>query len=122
MYSLKIITFCNLVRKKMDFEKRNRDRNKRLPSKKSIHTIIEISKKINELLGQMEYSNNKMLLTKEHIKHNLIQLINYAEYQSKIKTENINKSTEVRNLELNTNCLHNYSIDNRGKLIANYAR
>jgi len=78
---------------------------------------IEISKKINELLEQMEYDNNKMLLTKEHIKHNLIQLINYADYQSKIKTEKIKKSTETQNLELYTNFSHNYYIDNRGRLI-----
>lgn len=41
----------------------------------SISTILEISKKVEELLDNMDYSNSKMLITREHIKHNLAQLI-----------------------------------------------
>jgi len=41
----------------------------------SISTILEISKKVEELLDDMEYSNSEMLVTREHIKHNLSQLI-----------------------------------------------
>jgi len=41
----------------------------------SISTILEISKKVEELLDNMEYCNSDMLITREHIKHNLAQLI-----------------------------------------------
>ncbi|MCF6270719.1 MAG: hypothetical protein L3J41_13475 [Melioribacteraceae bacterium] len=106
----------------MDFEKRSNENKKGLPSKRSIRTVIEISKKINELLEQMEYDNNELLLTKEHIKHNLIQLINYADYQSIIKTKKVKKNRETRSLELYSHFSHNYYIDNRGRLITNYSK
>jgi len=106
----------------MDFEKRNSERKNRLSSRKSIHTVIEISKKINEMLEQMEYDNNEMLLTKEHIKHNLTKLINYADYQSKLKTKKIKESTKARSLGLYTNFSNNYYIDNRGRLITTYSK
>ena len=106
----------------MDFEKRHSQREKRLSSKRSIHTVIEISKKINELLEQMEYNNSDMLLTKEHIKHNLNKLINYEDNQSKLKTEKIKESTKARSLGLYTNFSNNYYIDNRGRLITTYSK
>lgn len=106
----------------MDFEKRNSPREKRLSSKRSIHTVIEISKKINELLEQMEYNNSDMLLTKEHIKHNLNKLINYEDNQSQLKPEKIRASTKARSLGLFTNFSNNYYIDNRGRLITTYSK
>ncbi len=105
----------------MDYRKRDSENKKRLPSKRSICTVIEISKKINELLEQMEYKNNELLLTKEHIKQNLIELINYADYQQIIKADKIKKSTATQNLRLISSFSHNYYIDNRGRLITNYS-
>ena len=52
----------------MDFENRNSEKRKRISSPRSIRTIIEISKKVNELLEKLGYSDNEMMLTKEHIK------------------------------------------------------
>ncbi len=47
--------------------------------------IVMISQKIQELLDQMEYGNNEMLLTKEHIKYNLSQLIMSANNQTELE-------------------------------------
>ena len=122
IYNLKINYILNKAWEKMDFEKRHSQREKRLSSKRSIHTVIEISKKINELLEQMEYNNSDMLLTKEHIKHNLNKLINYEDNQSKLKTEKIKESTKAQSLGLYTNFSNNYYIDNRGRLITTYSK
>lgn len=51
---------------------------------KSISTVVEISKKITELLEQNNYNNKDMLITKEHIKHNLAQLIVSSNIKSSI--------------------------------------
>jgi len=91
---------------------------KKLPAKLSIHTVIEVSKKINELLEQMEYDNKEMLLTKEHIRHNLIKLINYANYHD----SSVENKTEIRNPEYYKKFSHNYFVDNRGVLITNYIK
>jgi len=103
----------------MNFEKRNIDKRKRLPTKRSILTVIEISKKINELLEQTEYNNSDMLLTKEHIKYNLSQLIKHSNFQGKIKSKMREKNVGSKP---NAHFSQNYYIDNRGRLITTFIR
>ena len=67
-------------------------------------SVVEISKKITELLDNVEYNNKDMLLTKEHIKSNLAQLIN----SSNRKFRKIEKR--------NRNYTNKFSVDSRGKL------
>jgi hypothetical protein len=75
-------------------------------------TIVEISQKIQELLDQMEYSNNEMLLTKEHIKYNLNQLITSANNKNEL---------ECAKKEDNYIFAHNFLVDKRGKIKANFS-
>jgi len=74
--------------------------------------IVEISIKIKELLDQMEYKNTEMLLTKEHIKHNLSELILSANSQSDY---NFGKKDE------NYIFANNFLVDHRGKIKVNFS-
>ncbi len=75
-------------------------------------TVIEISQKIKELLDQMEYSNNDMLLTKEHIKYNLSQLIQSTINQSRF---------ELGKKDENYVFSNNFLVDNRDKIKVNFS-
>ncbi len=65
--------------------------------------VVAISKKITELLDSVEYNNKEMILTKEHIKHNLSKII---------------KSSNNRfgKIEKRQNHLKRFLVDERGKL------
>ncbi len=65
--------------------------------------VVAISKKITELLDSVEYNNKEMILTKEHIKHNLSKII---------------KSSNNRfgKIEKRQNHLKKILVDERGKL------
>jgi len=83
-------------------------------SKKSILTVIEISQKITELLDTMEYSNNEMIITKEHIKYSLNQLIRSSAPREK------NVKSRITSQRNRHQFLNSFSVDNRGKLKAGY--
>ena len=87
----------------MDFDKSR--------NSSSMVTVVEISKKITELLDSMEYSNTEMLITKEHIKHNLNQLIRYS----------TSKQNNIRNRIFTNKSNQNFSVDYRGKLKADFS-
>jgi len=77
----------------MDFDKSG--------NSSSMVTVVEISKKVAELLDSMEYSNTKMLITKEHIKYNLNQLIRSS----------TNNQNDIRNRMNSNDVNHNFSVD-----------
>lgn len=88
-------------------------------SNRSISTIVEISEKVTELLDNMEYSNTEMLITREHIKYNLAQLILSSNAQLNRTDSNL-----IRNIGLKRRRKYNFSsssifVDNRGKLNIN---
>jgi gas vesicle protein len=64
----------------------------KLSSNISVSTIVEISKKVTELLDNVEYDNKVMLITKEHIKSNLAQLISTTDNELKFKLKNPERS------------------------------
>ncbi len=66
-------------------------------------SVVEISKKITELLDTADYSNDNMLLTKEHIKYNLAKLINSS-------------NSQFRKIEKQRKQNNRFSVDERGKL------
>ena len=99
----------------MDFENRNIKRRKRTSSPRSINTIIEISKKVNELIEKLGYSNNEMLLTKARIKNNIAQLINS-------NNPIILNDAKVEEKKSNTKVFCNYHVDERGRLITSYSK
>ena len=75
-------------------------------------TVVEISQKIQDLLEQMEYGNHEMLLTKEHIKYNISQLIKSASNQTDL---------EFGKKEENIIFSNNFIVDNRGKIKINFS-
>ena len=107
--------FCNIIGVQMDFEGRNVRKRKRATSPKSINTVIEISKKVNELIEKLGYSNNEMLLTKAHIKNNIMQLINS---NSSNNLEKVNRGKTKSSSKISCN----YHVDIRGRLITNYSK
>ncbi len=66
-------------------------------------SVVAISKKITELLDSVEYNNTEMILTKEHIKHNLSKII---------KSSN----NRVGKIEKRQTHLKRFLVDERGKL------
>ena len=66
-------------------------------------SVVEISKKITELLDNADYSNNDLLLTKEHIKYNLARLITSS-------------NSQFRKIKKQRKQINKFSVDERGKL------
>ncbi len=66
-------------------------------------SVVEISKKVTELLDNMDYSNKDMLLTKEHIKYNLARLISSS-------------NSKFRKIKRRQKQINRFSVDERGKL------
>ena len=66
-------------------------------------SVVEISKKVTELLDNMDYSNKDMLLTKEHIKYNLVRLITSS-------------NNQFRKIKRRQKQINRFSVDERGKL------
>ncbi|MDA3781321.1 MAG: hypothetical protein PF487_14005 [Bacteroidales bacterium] len=94
----------------------------KLSSNISVSTIVEISKKVTELLDNVEYDNKVMLITKEHIKSNLAQLISTTDNELKFKLKNPERSnSNPRNRKSRFKSSKNFSIDNRGKLTTNFS-
>ena len=92
------------------------DKGNNLYSNPPMLTAIEISEKINELLDKMEYNNSEMLLTKEHIKSNLTQLINLSKNRFGSLQSNRNRKQKIRSSFSNK-----FFVDNRGKLKADFS-
>jgi uncharacterized protein YwgA len=107
--------FCNIIGVQMDFESRNFERKKRISSPKSINTVIEISKKVNELIEKLGYNNEDLLLTKAHIKNNIMQLINSNNSNNLEKVSYAKKKCSSK-----ISC--NYHVDIRGRLITSYSK
>jgi|GEM_PF-3267944 len=83
-----------------------------------ISTILEISQKVTELLDAMEYSNKQMLITREHIKYNLAQLIKTSSTQLSCNSvKRLNSSRRAKNY----NSPNNMFVDNRGNLKFNFS-
>lgn len=61
----------------------------------SMPTVIEISKKITELLDQNSYDGKYMFITKEHIKQNLAELIRSGIHYPR-KTKEIKYSDRLK--------------------------
>ncbi|MBU0473033.1 MAG: hypothetical protein KKF62_02590 [Bacteroidetes bacterium] len=81
-------------------------------SNRSISTIVQISEKVTELLDNMEYSNNEMIITREHIKYNLAQLI----LTSNAQLNNTDKNYTTKQRRKYNFSSSNIFADNRGKI------
>lgn len=81
----------------------------------SMKTVVDISKKITELLDTMELANSEMLITKTHIKHNLNQLIRSSLNSTKNISEKILIEKESNKFS------NNLSVDKRGKLKSDFS-
>jgi type II restriction/modification system DNA methylase subunit YeeA len=74
-------------------------------SSNSLYAVVEISKKISELLEEHNFNNNELLITKEHIQNKINELI---EILSKRINQTSLPNKKISNL---------YIVDERGKLI-----
>jgi len=79
----------------------------------SISTILEISKKVSELLDNKEYNNSKMLITREHIKYNLALLIKSLNSQL---CKNLVKNFDSYKRRKSYHPSNNIYVNNSGKL------
>jgi hypothetical protein len=100
----------------MDFEYRKNEKRKRVFSPQAIITVIEISKKINELL-ELGDNNSDMILTKSHIKTNVMQLINSMNSDI-TKVDKTERKDRVGYSKIS----YNYHVNEWGRLITNYYR
>jgi len=91
------------IKREQIYKSRNR-----LPQK-YLSTLVEISKKVDEIIDENDYKNGDLLITKEHIHQNINELISNAIHHINV----VNSSGMNRQKKY----FHQYHVDNRGRLI-----